>query len=82
MLDNGSKTARLLASEALISPQSGEQRSRIQHANSLAIASNGSIYMTDSTDIPTELGPGGWYDTQTTAVMSFYQVLYQPGILD
>ena len=80
VLEKGSTTPKLLASEVSASPQSTERRPRILNANSLAISKNGSIYLTDSTNIPPELGRGGFYDTQKTAILSFYQVPLQPGI--
>ena len=61
-LDMESLEITLLATEAPTDAPEGQRRP-IRYANDLAIASDGSIYFTDSADIGPALNAAGFYDT-------------------
>jgi len=63
----------LLASEAP-TDQPPAMRSPILYANDLAIAEDGSVYFSDSTDIPPARNATGFYDTMASFMLTLFQV--------
>lgn len=77
MLEKETGRIILLASEA---PTDGppEARKRIQYANDLVIASDGTIYFTDSSDIPPAFNmQTGFYDT----LAAYFDLMYRASFL-
>lgn len=64
-----------LASEAPLGKTGGELKP-IHYANDLAIASDGTVYFTDSTEIPPAINPAGFYDTMASFLLSAFQVVH------
>ena len=76
MLEKDSGKNILLATEAPTS-KGGSDLTPIRYANDLVIASDGSIYFTDSCDIPAALNAAGFYDTMASFILAAFQVLTQ-----
>ena len=77
-LDMESLEITLLAIEAPTDAPEGQRRP-IRYANDLAIASDGSIYFTDSADIGPALNAAGFYDTMIGYLQIRAQVWLLPG---
>ena len=75
MLEKDTEKVVTLASEAPLG-KTGEGVRPIHCANDLAIASDGSIYFTDSTEIPTAINPAGFYDPMASFLLAAFQVAH------
>lgn len=73
MLVKSTGELRLLASEAPSNGTGGEL-TPIRYANDLVIARDGSIYFTDSTEIPPAINAAGFYDTMASFLLATFQV--------
>ena len=73
MLERDTGKNVLLATEAPTS-KDGADLAPIKYANDLVIASDGSIYFTDSCDIPSAVNAGGFYDTMASFILAAFQV--------
>lgn len=73
MLEKDTRSIVLLATEAPTSTK-GSDLTPIQYANDLVIASDGSIYFTDSCNIPAALNAAGFYDTMASFILAAFQV--------
>lgn len=71
-LDPGTRELRVLANRASVTSPL-QPGSPIHYANDLDIASEGSIYFTDSTAIPPALTRGGSYDTMWSYLLTLFQ---------
>lgn len=77
LLDMTTGKVTLLASEAPVD-EAGSKTRPIHYANDLAIASDGSVLFTDSTDIPPAINAAGYYDTMQSFVLAFLQARALP----
>ena len=73
MLERDTGKNILLATEAPTN-KAGSKLAPIKYANDLVIASDGSIYFTDSCDIPSAVNAAGFYDTMASFVLAAFQV--------
>lgn len=73
LLEADTKKVVTLASEAPSNKQ-GTQLRPIHYANDLVVASDGSVYFTDSCDIPPAINPAGFYDTMASFLLAAFQV--------
>ena len=73
MLEQESWKNVLLATEAPTS-KAGSTLTPIRYADDLTISSDGSIYFTDASDIPSAINEAGFYDTMASFILSAFQV--------
>ena len=72
MLEKSTGNVVILATEAP-SNKTGEELTPIRYANDLVIASDGTIYFTDSSDIPPAINAAGFYDTMASFLLAAFQ---------